>query len=1002
MADARKFPSRENPSVDKLLERAASASIWPIKSCRSASIVRIFNHTTKSDFLVYVLRQNLVSVSLDWSEEKMVRLHLNSKLSVVFSLLQIGPFSSFFYQYSTFLKIGHLVSEKTEVKKDTQSSRTLNELSGCMHQNTDEEISLLWLLGLSETCKVDASCVQIVGPAKVMNAGITVLPLCQVGPSKKLNGLISAENSNIGGKTYDKVCIKSHTCNSHVAAVNPDDWVVVNTQRKQSSSIIGGVNGAIKHGLLRQISEKKGERKCSTKWVSYGGCIPSILQALETVGNLDEALKPWEESLTNKERSIILKEQSNWRRALEIFEWFKRKCCYEVNVIHYNIMLWILGKERRWGQIKSLWDEMEGKKIVPINSTYGTLINAYSKGGLMDEALCCLAKMYKQGLQPDEITMGIVVQMCKKVGRFEKAKQFYKSWSSGELTNYKGGSNPADASRPQKYHSSYTYNTLIDTYGKAGQLGEASDTFLQMLKNGVAPNTVTFNTMIHVYGNHGHMDEVASLMRMMEELQCPPDTRTYNILISLHAKHDNINLAASYFKKMKANGLEPGIVGYRTLLCAFSIRCMVLEAEALVSEMDDQGLEIDEYMQSALTRMYVDAGMLARSWSWFQRFHLGGEMSSECYSANINVFGERGHVLEAEKTFLCCQAQQKLTVMEFNVMIKTYGIGKMYDKACELFDDMEKHGVSPDKCSYNCLIQILSAANLPDQAMLYLRKMHEAAFISDCIQYCAVISSFVKLGQLTVAEDLFKEMVGHGVQPDIVIFGILINAFAEVGSVKKAVKYIEAMKDAGLSGNSVIYNSLMKLYTKVEYLQEAQETYRLLQLCGEGPNVFSSNCMIGLYSGQAMVRYAEEIFEELMQRGKANEFSFAMMLCMYKRVGRYQEAIAIAKEMDERGLLRDVLSYNNVLGLYTLTGRLKEAAETFCKMIDLGIHPDDSTFKSLGVILVKFGVSNVTVNHLELARREDSESGLRAWRATLITMLGGDDEVSKLCTKMFD
>ncbi|KAF9590916.1 hypothetical protein IFM89_000172 [Coptis chinensis] len=35
---------------------------------------------------------------------------------------------------------------------------------------------------------------------------------------------------------------------------------------------------------------------------------------------------------------------------------------------------------------------------------------------------------------------------------------------------------------PQGYASSYTYNTLMDMYGKAGQLQDASDAFSRMLR----------------------------------------------------------------------------------------------------------------------------------------------------------------------------------------------------------------------------------------------------------------------------------------------------------------------------------------------------------------------------------------------------------------------------------------------------------------------------------------------------------------------------------------
>lgn len=77
--------------------------------------------------------------------------------------------------------------------------------------------------------------------------------------------------------------------------------------------------------------------------------------------------------------------------------------------------------------------------------------------------------------------------------------------------------------------------------------------------------------------------------------------------------------------------LEPDAVSYRTLLYAFSIRHMVGESEELISEMDERGLEIDEFTQSSLTRMYIEAGMLESSWSWFERFHLAGNMTSEYY-----------------------------------------------------------------------------------------------------------------------------------------------------------------------------------------------------------------------------------------------------------------------------------------------------------------------------------------------------------------------------------
>ncbi|XP_021734641.1 pentatricopeptide repeat-containing protein At3g23020-like [Chenopodium quinoa] len=781
---------------------------------------------------------------------------------------------------------------------------------------------------------------------------------------------------------------------------NPHDSVdeLAKLKSGKSQNHQNKINGVVElEGGRGNFPTKKLHTKCSTKWSSYGGCIPSILLALESISDLDEAFRPWEESLSNKERSIILKEQSSWERALEIFEWFKKKGCYELNVIHYNIMLRVLGKARQWGEVERLWDEMKAKRIAPINSTYGTLIDVYSKGGLREEALVWLQRMNEQGMEPDEVTMGIVLQMYKKAGEFRKAEEFFKVWS---LDKSKKGKSTLESHRAstikvnsgaQLSLSLYTYNTLIDTYGKSGQLQEMSQTFQKMLGEGVIPDTITFNTMIHIYGNAGRLEEVNKLVRKMKELNRDPDTRTYNILISLYAKRDDINLAFSYFAQMKQACLQPDPVSYRTLLYAFSIRQMVFEAEMLISEMDKRGLEMDEFTQSALTRMYIDAGMLEKSWSWFERFHFEGKMTSECYSANIDAYGERGYVNEAEKVFVCCQEKNKIGVLEFNVMIKAYGIGKKYNKACQLFDSMEKLGVLPDRCSYISLIQSLAAADLPHVAKPYLLKMQKAGLVNDCVPYCALISSFAKLGQLELAKSLYKEMINYNVQPDVVLYGVLINASAESGNVTEAMDYVDALKEADLSLNDVICNSLIKLYTKVGYLEEALDTYKLLRSFEKGADVYSSNCIIDLYSKRSMVREAEEIFDDMQERGEVNEFSYAMMLCMYKRVGRLDEAMEIAEKMQELGLLTELLSYNNVLALFAVVGRLKEAVSIFKEMISLEIEPDDATYKSLGFVLVKSGVPKQAVAKLEVERKKDTNSGLQAWVSALTSVVCTDN-----------
>ncbi|KAJ6678051.1 hypothetical protein OIU85_008620 [Salix viminalis] len=153
--------------------------------------------------------------------------------------------------------------------------------------------------------------------------------------------------------------------------------------------------------------------------------------------------------------------------------------------------------------------------------------------------------------------------------------------------------------------------------------------------------------------------------------------------------------------------------------------------------------------------------------------------------------------------------------------------------------------------------------------------------------------------------------------------------------VKAALGYVDAMKRAGLSGNIVIYNTLIKFYTKVGYLKEAEETYQLLQ-----SSIPGSRCIF------------------------------------FKLLGRFEEVTQIAKQMRDLGLLTDLLSYNNVLGLYALDGRFKAAVGNFKEVVEASVQPDDCTFKSLGIVLVKCGISKKAVGKLEATTKNNYQKGL--------------------------
>jgi len=95
-----------------------------------------------------------------------------------------------------------------------------------------------------------------------------------------------------------------------------------------------------------------------------GSCIPWILQALQNSDsdNIEDALKPWKHNISPKEQTIILIEQPTWEKALALFKWFHMQEDYKPNVIHYNVILRILGRAKKMGWTWGLLDPNEQTK----------------------------------------------------------------------------------------------------------------------------------------------------------------------------------------------------------------------------------------------------------------------------------------------------------------------------------------------------------------------------------------------------------------------------------------------------------------------------------------------------------------------------------------------------------------------------------------------------------------------------------------------------------------
>lgn len=775
--------------------------------------------------------------------------------------------------------------------------------------------------------------------------------------------------------------------------------------------------------LPTKNSSYNGRRK------KYGGVLPSILRSLESNNDIEKTLKSFCDCLNPKEQTVVLKEQSGWDRVIRVFEFFKSQKDYVPNVIHYNIVLRALGRAQKWDELRLRWIEMAKNGVLPTNNTYGMLVDVYGKAGLVKESLLWIKHMKLRGIFPDEVTMNTVIRVLKDAGEYDTADRFYKDWCIGRIgledlnldsmDDYedKSGSSAVSfkhflstelfktgrrspvqrsvgsldsESSLRRPRLTSTYNTLIDLYGKAGWLKDAAIVFSEMLKSGIAMDTITFNTMIYTCGSHGYLSEAETLLSKMEERGIYPDTKTYNIFLSLYANAGRMDAALMCYHRIRDVGLFPDIVTHRAVLHMLCQRNMVQAVEDIIEEMEKLGHRIDEHSVPGVIKMYVNEGLLDRSKIFLKKCQLDGGLSSKTLAAIIDAYAEKGFWAEAEAVFYGKRdlIGQKKAVVEYNVMVKAYGKAKLYDKALSLFKTMRNHGTWPDECTYNSLIQMFANSDLVDKASDLLSDMQEAGLKPQCLTFSSIIASYSRLGQLSDAVNFYHEMGRAGVKPNEIVYGSLINGFAESGEVEEALKYFHMMRDCGVSVNQIILTSLIKAYSKIECLDGAKKIYEKMKDMEGGPDTVASNSMISLYADLGMVSEARSIFNNLKEKGKADGVSYAAMMYLYKSLGRLDEAIDVAEEMKQSGLLSDVISYNKAMSCFATNGQLRECGELLHELLTQKLLPDNGTFKVLFTILKKGGLPIEAVRQLESSYQEEKIYAKEAVITSVYSVVG--------------
>lgn len=234
----------------------------------------------------------------------------------------------------------------------------------------------------------------------------------------------------------------------------------------------------------------------------------------------------------------------------------------------------------------------------------------------------------------------------------------------------------------------------------------------------------------------------------------------------------------------------------------------------------------------------------------------------------------------------------------------------------------------------------------------------QASYCHDVSAYNLTIDILGKVRQFDVAWQLIVEMDQQKLKPTSLTFGILIRRLIAAGLTRQAIRAFDDMECfIDRAANQDDFCNLLDTLCKYGYVKVATEIFNKRKHRFE-PNSKYYTVLIYGWCKINRIQMAERFFREMLDRGiEANVVTYNVLLngiCRRSSLhpdDRFERTIRAAEnlldEMSRRGIEPDVTSYSIVLHVYSRAHKPVLSLDKLKFMKEKGICPTVATYTSV-------------------------------------------------------
>ena len=188
-------------------------------------------------------------------------------------------------------------------------------------------------------------------------------------------------------------------------------------------------------------------------------------------------------------------------------------------------------------------------------------------------------------------------------------------------------------------------------------------------------------------------------------------------------------------------------------------------------------------------------------------------------------------------------------LVTFNTMIDAFANAGQYQNAFELFQELKKSSLRPDRVSFTALIKASIKSGDLENAKDLLDDMKWIGIQPDLVTYNNIIESLCNANRLFEAKDLVNEMERARISPDSMTYGLLMNGLLKANKPGPCLTLFESAcsdeRTAALTENVQLYTTAISAAAALGDHDRALDLVSRMNLAGVKPNEKTLTALMG-------------------------------------------------------------------------------------------------------------------------------------------------------------